>query len=71
MLKIADLEKRKSPLNLAAHTGWNSWRTPDQVIPCNPALSIPPVNQAQICVWLRKADRHSKSRVTVSGQKSS
>lgn len=50
----ADPEKRKSP---CANTGNDSRKNLRVALPSNPALSIPPVNLAQVRVWLCEAIR--------------
>lgn len=57
----ADLEKRKGP---GGNRGADSRENLLQTLPSNPALSIPPVDLAQICVWLREAIRIAREAVS-------
>jgi hypothetical protein len=67
MLKIAETEKRKSPWNLAAHTGWDSLRNLNPSLQSNQALSIQRSRSgAQILAgWVNEAKRlHKLARDT-------
>jgi hypothetical protein len=45
-------KNRKGPWNLAAHTGSDSLRNLKQILPSNPALSIPLIDPALVrCRW--------------------
>jgi hypothetical protein len=45
-------KNRKGPWNLAAHTGSDSLRNLNQILPSNPALSIPLIDPALVrCRW--------------------
>ncbi len=61
MLKIADPEKRKSP---CANTGRDSLENLTPTLPRYPVLSIPPVDLAKVCVWLREAIRIAREAVS-------
>ena len=51
-------KNRKGPWNLAAHTGSDSLRNLNQILPSNPALSIPLIDPARVFRgWLREAVR--------------
>jgi hypothetical protein len=60
----ADTDPQKSPCCLAAHTGQDSFLNLSHQSPSNPALSIPPVDLAQVCVWLREAIRIAREAVS-------
>jgi hypothetical protein len=57
----ADTDPRKRP---CANTGWDSLRNLNPTLPSNPALSIQPVDLAQVCVWLREAIRIAREAVS-------
>ena len=57
----ADLEKRKGP---GGNRGADSRENLLQPLPSNPALSIPPVDLEQVCVWLREAIRIAREAVS-------
>jgi hypothetical protein len=57
----ADADPRKSP---CANTGRDSLRNLNSTFPTNPALSIPPVDLAQVCVWLRETIRIAREAVS-------
>jgi len=67
MLKIAAFEKGKSPWNLAAHTGWDSLRNLNTILPSNPAMSIQRSRSGARIVagWVNEANRlHKLARDT-------
>jgi hypothetical protein len=57
----ADTDLRKRP---CANTAPDSLRNLNPTLPSNPALSIPPVDLAQVCVWLREAIRIAREAVS-------
>jgi len=57
----ADTDLRKRP---CANTAPDSLQNLPQTLPSNPALSIPPVDLTQVCVWLREAIRIAREAVS-------
>ena len=57
----ADTDPRKS---LGGNRGSDSQKNLTSTLPSNPALSIPPVNLAQVRVWLFEAIRIARESVS-------